>query len=197
MKKPRFKPGDIYECCSFHPCLCLGVDNEERTIWGISLVDGSYPRSCDLDSCGVRKLSLEEAFSWKQNGPKELPEGFTFLPDRQWWSPRPLEGFNPGSFVEHFFRSSLNFLRNYLENELGESISGWYSASSEFDEMADPPYARVSYETKGTNTSAHIQVEAFKEGNMWPIKKILVQLKNQREPLNFEGEQVRGCGYEK
>ena len=63
----NIKPGDIYEDCSHHPVLCIGVDvpgGDE--VWGISLIDGSEPRSCSILHCGVRKLSVQEAWAIKQ-----------------------------------------------------------------------------------------------------------------------------------
>jgi hypothetical protein len=74
-------PGDFYEDCSYHPCLCIRVHDDE--ISGVSLVDGSYPRSCDIHHCGIRKLTLDEAMWWKFYGPKdiELPQ------ELQWWQP--------------------------------------------------------------------------------------------------------------
>ncbi len=73
------EPGDFYEDCGYHPCLCIRVSDEE--IAGVSLVDGSYPRACDIRHCGVRKLTFEEAMRWKFWGPldKEVPY------ERQWW----------------------------------------------------------------------------------------------------------------
>jgi len=35
--------GDLYEDVFLHPCLCVGLD--EGVAWGVSLIDGSYPRS--------------------------------------------------------------------------------------------------------------------------------------------------------
>jgi hypothetical protein len=49
------KPGDIYEDSAFHPCLCVSVDVNEGIVWGISLIDGSHPRTCDLFLSGIRK----------------------------------------------------------------------------------------------------------------------------------------------
>lgn len=60
------KIGDIYEDPFFHPCLCVGIDN--GAAWGISLIDGSYPRTTDIGVSGVRKLSLEEAWASKLKG---------------------------------------------------------------------------------------------------------------------------------
>ena len=52
-------PGDFYEDCSFHPVVCVEVDYDRDEIIGISLIDGSYMRSCSLRFCGVRKLTIE------------------------------------------------------------------------------------------------------------------------------------------
>ncbi|MGP3964837.1 hypothetical protein ACTWPT_53680, partial [Nonomuraea sp. 3N208] len=54
--------GMIYEDCAFHPVLCLEVD-EDRSVAGISLIDGSYPRSCSLDHCGVVVLDLADVMA--------------------------------------------------------------------------------------------------------------------------------------
>ena len=43
-------PGDIYEDSAFHPCLCIEANKDD--IWGISLIDGSYPRSEDSQISG-------------------------------------------------------------------------------------------------------------------------------------------------
>ena len=75
----EISPGDIYEDSAYHPCLCLEVNGYE--VWGISLVDGSYPRSDDIALGGVRKLSLEEAWIWKTKGPADV-----VLEDKsKWW----------------------------------------------------------------------------------------------------------------
>jgi len=75
------QPGDLYEDCAYHPCLCIGVDDHGHAIWGVSLVDGSQPRACDVLQCGVRKLSVEEAWRWKRSGPPDI----TIDPADRWW----------------------------------------------------------------------------------------------------------------
>lgn len=65
-------PGDIYEDPFFHPCLCIGVDGS--AVWGISLIDGSYPRTTELGLSGLRKLSPEQAWENKQKGLKALED---------------------------------------------------------------------------------------------------------------------------
>ena len=73
------EPGDLYEDCAYHPCLCIAVDGAEIT--GISLIDGSWPRACDLEMCGVRKLTVAEAWQWKHSGPPDVE-----IPSEQrWW----------------------------------------------------------------------------------------------------------------
>jgi hypothetical protein len=55
-------PGDFYEDCTYHPCLCISVNEGDDEICGISLVDGSSPR----------QLTFEEAVRWKLQGPADV-----------------------------------------------------------------------------------------------------------------------------
>ena len=80
IKKPSdLSAGEIYEDCSYHPCLCVSVDTDE--IQGISLVDGSFPRSCSIEHCEPRKLTIEEAWRWKMSGPEDIQ----LEPQSRWW----------------------------------------------------------------------------------------------------------------
>lgn len=74
-------PGDFFEDCAYHPCICVSVNAEDDEILGISLVDGSYPRACSVKHCGLQLLSLEEVMIWKLNGPAEgdVPK------NKRWW----------------------------------------------------------------------------------------------------------------
>jgi hypothetical protein len=62
--------GDFYEDCAYHPCLCTYSNGDD--IEGISLVDGSIPRSCSLKHCGIKKLTTEEAIRWRLKGPENV-----------------------------------------------------------------------------------------------------------------------------
>ena len=84
-RRLAIKPGDIYESCSYHPVLCLGVDYKQDEIWGVSLIDGSYPRSCSLLHCGVRKLTPKQAWQIKMSGPLDAADGERVDPKRRWW----------------------------------------------------------------------------------------------------------------
>ena len=77
--------GDIFEDCAFHPVLCLGADYKDDELWGISLIDGSYPRSCSFLHCGVRKLTADEAWSIKMHGPSDESDAALISSDRRWW----------------------------------------------------------------------------------------------------------------
>lgn len=79
----KLKPGDIYEDCAFYPVLCMGVDYVEDEIWGISLIDGSQPRSCSLLHCSVRKITPEEAWAIKEKEPAD-PEASERIKEK-WW----------------------------------------------------------------------------------------------------------------
>lgn len=195
MRQETFQPGDIYEDCAFHPCLCVKVDGD--SISGISLIDGSSPRLCSLAHCGVRKLSLEEAMIWKTQGPQDIPEGCEITADRQWWWPKPPQGINPGLWVEFFFESSLRFVRTFLRQQLGDGIAGWSESAAEFDDYSSElgRYAKASYSVTGSKASARVSLEAEREGRQWPIRKISVLIDGENLPLVFEGEAVRGCGH--
>ena len=186
-----FKVGDIYEDCSFHPCLCVGVD-DQGVICGISLIDGSFPRSCDIESCSVRKLTLEEALTWKNKGPQQLDRPWTPLPDKQWWWPKPVEGINPVGALEHLFESSLNFLRNNMRATLGDNIVGWYSAAGSFKDSSPGSFAEATYAIEGSCASGVVRVEAVKEGRLWPIQSISVSLKGNDAKFTFQGEEFVG-----
>ncbi|HEX7890747.1 MAG TPA: hypothetical protein VF522_15410 [Ramlibacter sp.] len=77
--------GDIYEDCAYHPVLCVSVDYEQDDISGISLIDGTHPRSCSLRHCGVRKLTVEEAWEIRRKGPADPEVRERIAPERRWW----------------------------------------------------------------------------------------------------------------
>jgi hypothetical protein len=78
-----FKPGDIYEDCLYHPCLC--IEASDHHVSGISLIDGSQPRQCDIGACGVRHLTPQEAWRIKQQGPLDPYVKEQVPADRRWW----------------------------------------------------------------------------------------------------------------
>ncbi len=78
-------PGDLYEDCSFHPVVCIEVDYDRDEIFGISLIDGSYMRSCSFRFCGVRKLTIEEAWSIRRYGPPDIQDRNRIPAERQSW----------------------------------------------------------------------------------------------------------------
>jgi hypothetical protein len=75
--------GDFFEDCAFHPCLCVAVgpEGDPHGVEGISLVDGSGPRSCSARHCGLRLLTVEEAIHWKFHGPADEK----LKPKDRWW----------------------------------------------------------------------------------------------------------------
>ena len=83
LKASDLEPGDIYEDCAYHPCLCISVSGEDG-VTGISLIDGSYPRGCDIAVCSLRKLTVEEAVKWKISGPSDVVLDIKY----QWWQSR-------------------------------------------------------------------------------------------------------------
>ncbi|MFE2470071.1 hypothetical protein [Streptomyces mirabilis] len=60
--------GDIYEDCSFHPVLCTAVDEVAGVVLsGVSLIDGTFPRSCDDLHCGPIRIRVEDVMAIKQD----------------------------------------------------------------------------------------------------------------------------------
>ncbi|QKW44457.1 hypothetical protein [Streptomyces microflavus] len=60
--------GDIYEDCSFHPVFCTEIDDDGGVVLsGISLIDGSYPRSCDAQHCGPIRIPVVDLVAIKQD----------------------------------------------------------------------------------------------------------------------------------
>src|SRR6516225_4729991 len=67
-------PGDLYEDCCWHPRVCVEIDYDRDAIRGISLINGTHPGECSLRFCGVRKLSVAEAWEIRRNGPPEASD---------------------------------------------------------------------------------------------------------------------------
>ena len=80
------RPGDIYESCNYHPVLCLGADYRSDEVWGISLVDGSYPHCCSLLPCGLRKLTPKQAWLLRLHGPRSAAARASIPKSKRWWS---------------------------------------------------------------------------------------------------------------
>ncbi len=89
-KPGELLPGDLFEDCRYHPCLCIEANSAEHPsgVYGISLVDGT-PSGCSIWHCGLRKLSVEEAVYWKYHGPKDQDV------DDHWWERWPQVGDDP------------------------------------------------------------------------------------------------------
>lgn len=51
---------DIYLDCNNHPVLCTGTEFDDG-VEGISLIDGSGPRSCSIKHCAPVKIDLKTA----------------------------------------------------------------------------------------------------------------------------------------
>jgi hypothetical protein len=79
----ELRPGDFYEDCAYHPCLCTG--SRDGMVEGISLVDGSFPRQCGVPQCGVRKLTAEEAITWRFYGPPDVPPEIEMTEAQKYW----------------------------------------------------------------------------------------------------------------
>lgn len=65
----KFKLGDIYLDVFDHPTVCLEIDidyaRKDISLAGVSLFDGSYPRSCSVVHSAPDKIAYEEAWKMK------------------------------------------------------------------------------------------------------------------------------------
>ena len=50
-----------------------------------TLIDGTQPRECSLRHCGVRPMSVSEAWQVKLHGPSDPEAREAIDPDRRWW----------------------------------------------------------------------------------------------------------------
>ena len=63
-KLTRFEVGDIYLDCSYHPVIVTEVErclSRQPGAWdydlaGVSMIDGSWPRSCSVYHCAPEKI---------------------------------------------------------------------------------------------------------------------------------------------
>lgn len=66
----EFRVGDIYEDCAFHPCLCVEIEDDGPgagfCLVGISLIDGTWPRSCSTRGCGPVPIPLDQVMGIKK-----------------------------------------------------------------------------------------------------------------------------------
>jgi hypothetical protein len=83
-KPGELRPGDLFEDCRFHPCLCIDANSTDDVdgVQGISLVDGTAC-GCSIRHCGLRKLTIEEAVHWKYHGPRDQEV------EDHWWERWP------------------------------------------------------------------------------------------------------------
>ena len=129
---------------------------------------------------------------WRTKGPQDTGISWQPLPDTQWWWPKPLEGVNPASWIEHLFFISLLFLRNDRTLKLPEPIIGWFDSSAEFDETAKTPYARARYAVKFGDEKAGVEVEAVKGRRGWEMTQLTLRRKGRRAVVFTEEEVRRG-----
>ncbi|AWZ10783.1 hypothetical protein DRB96_39795 [Streptomyces sp. ICC1] len=60
--------GDVYEDCFFHPVLCTDIEeNAGLVLSGVSLIDGTHPRSCDALYCEPVRIPVESVMEIKRD----------------------------------------------------------------------------------------------------------------------------------
>jgi hypothetical protein len=94
-KPGELLPGDLFEDCRYHPCLCTESNSPDDAdgVYGISLVDGT-PSGCSIAHCGLRKLTVEEVDHWKYFGPRDV------VVEDRWWERWPQRAVDPSTHGE-------------------------------------------------------------------------------------------------
>ncbi len=141
--------GDYYENCSYYPCLCTCVQDDE--VRGASLIDGGFPIICSIEHCQLRKLTLYEAMHWKLYGPLDL-----YVRGEKWWDNikkqprkawRPRHGIPPETLGAD--DKAFRFLRELAEvgyfdtddfrgtRTVREAVNNWFGFSVRSDRKVD------------------------------------------------------------
>lgn len=185
LSKDDIAPGDIYEDSYGHPCLCVHITEE---IQGISLVDGSYPRTENIADHPLKKLSSTEAWEWRLNGPsgKEVPPAF------RWWEPKPPECVNPGLHLENLYFFSLYQVEwsQKIQSLLGSIKHEWRKVESTIIDKGQDSKADIRFQVEGQNGNATVHVMAFKSKHDWLIEHLEVQVDDQVLVLLDQGKPV-------
>lgn len=71
-----FQPGDFYRDCNGHVVLCTEVEADGDGVAGVSLYDGSQPRSCSIRHCAVDKLTWKQVLRLLDLTPTRDANGF-------------------------------------------------------------------------------------------------------------------------
>gem|GEM_PF-904857 len=183
----QLKPGDIYEDSYCHPCLCVEISGPE--VKGISLVDGSYPRSEDVRHGKLRQLSAEEAWQWRLNGPQDKTLD---LPGRWWQRDKPGYLINPGVALENLYFFALYQVQwdPRVQQALGSPVQHeWHRVTSTIvDNGFEVGRANITFEIKGKNGTAPVSVVAYKIENDWAIEYLSVKAGDKQMILLENGK---------
>lgn len=174
------KPGDLYEDSLRHPCLCVNKTGSE--ISGISLVDGSYPRSDDVSHTPLRRLSIEESWYWRLNGPRD-----TQLSQQQrWWEKKPSYMINPAHYLENLYFFSLYQVEWNEEalKRLGSPIKHeWHDIKSNIVDQGHAGTVKISFRICGAEREGQVHVEAHKTTNDWLFDELFLEVADEQKRL--------------
>lgn len=174
------KPGDLYEDSLRHPCLCVNKTGSE--ISGISLVDGSYPRSDDLSHTTLRRLSVEEVWHWRLNGPRDVQ----LSPQQRWWEEKPAYLVNPAHYLENLYFFSLYQVEWNEEalKRLGSPIRHeWHDIKSHIVDQGSAGTVKISFRICGSEREGRVHVEAHKTANDWLFDELSLEMPGEPKPL--------------
>ena len=174
------KPGDLYEDSLKHPCLCVNRTGTE--VSGISLIDGSYPRSDDMNHTTLRRLTVEEAWHWRRQGPRDRE----LSPQQQWWEKKPGYLINPANYLENLYFFALYQVEWNAEvlSRLGSPIRHeWHEIESLIEDKGSVGKATVSFRVFGSERAGRVKVEAHKTPKDWLFDDLTIDIDGENQTL--------------
>jgi hypothetical protein len=88
-RRVAIEPGQLYMDRKYHPCVC--IEASKFHVWGVSLVDGSTPRTCDSRDGTILNLSAQEAYLLRTAGPHAIGIPNPIPDDQAWWPVEDLQ----------------------------------------------------------------------------------------------------------
>ena len=176
----EIKAGEFYEDSLSHPCVCIAIEGTE--IQGISLVDGTYPRSENIHYTTIRKLSITESWQWRLQGPEDKILSLY----HRWWEKKPHFLTNPGKGIENLCFFALYQIEwdERVQQLLGTPIQHeWHQVKANITDQGEQGKADLFFVVSGKIQDGAVQVQAIKNNHEWLIDQLQVSGQKNSESL--------------
>lgn len=121
MVNKRIRVGDMYMDCSYHPCIAAYASLKNDSFEGISIIDGSGPRSCSFRHCGITKITIEKAMFVRNNWEEFISPTKEFMVKNGWWNNHSLScgtknwNFIKNKLKKNGFEKKIKQLERYIK----------------------------------------------------------------------------------